>query len=78
MKMEKTFKEFMARRYAEAEEFACGVTREQEDIAHEAWEFATNAEREACVKVCDELAYSRRGANSMRTLANRLRRRAAH
>ena len=62
--MEKTFKEFMARRYDEAEEFASAVTREQEDIAHEAWEFATNAEREACVKVCDELAYSRRGANS--------------
>ena len=53
--MEKTFKEFMARRYAEAEEFACGVTREQEDIAHEAWELATNAEREACAVVAESV-----------------------
>ena len=41
--METTFEEFMARRYAEAEEYACGVTREQDDIAREAWELATMA-----------------------------------
>jgi len=48
-----TFKEFMARRYAEAEEFACGVTREQEAIAREAWEIATLEERERCAKIVD-------------------------
>lgn len=33
----------MARRYAEAEEYAAGVTREQEDIALDAWETAWDA-----------------------------------
>lgn len=43
--METTFEDFMTRRYAEAEEFACNVTREQEGIARDAWECATEAER---------------------------------
>ena len=47
---EKTFRDFMARRYCEAEEFA--------NIAEEAWELATLAEREACAKLCDEQAES--------------------
>lgn len=38
---EQTFREFMKRRYAEAEAFACGVTRAEEDIAEDAWETAT-------------------------------------
>ena len=38
--MELTFEEFIARKYAEAEEYACNVTREQEDIARDAWETA--------------------------------------
>jgi hypothetical protein len=36
-----TFREFMQRRYLEAEQWACGVTRGQEDIAEDAWDTAT-------------------------------------
>ena len=43
--METTFEEFMTRRYAEAEEYACGVTDTEEGIARDAWECATEAER---------------------------------
>lgn len=56
--MEKTFKDFMARRYAEAAEYASGVTRGQIDIAEEAWELATLAEREECAKACEKYGAS--------------------
>ena len=48
--MEIAFKEFMTRHYAEAEEFACGVTRGQEDIARDAWEAAAKARAELAAK----------------------------
>jgi hypothetical protein len=51
-----TFEEFMAQKYAKAAEYSSGVTREQEDIAREAWETATLAEREACADLCSEEA----------------------
>lgn len=39
--MEKTFEEFMKRRYREAEKYTYGVTRAEESFAREAWELAT-------------------------------------
>lgn len=50
-----TFEEFMEQKYAEAAEYSAGVTREQKDIAREAWDAATLAEREACAELCDSL-----------------------
>lgn len=42
-----TFEEFMEQKYTEAAAYSSGVTRQQVDIAREAWEAATLAEREA-------------------------------
>lgn len=44
--MKYAFNEFMEQKYAEAEEYACGVTSGEEQIAREAWEEATRIERE--------------------------------
>lgn len=43
----------MAQKYAKAAEYSSGVTMEQKDIAREAWETATLAEREACAAIAD-------------------------
>ena len=50
-----TFDEFLSEKVAIAEEYACGITADEEDIARDAWEAATRNEREACAKVCEEM-----------------------
>jgi hypothetical protein len=50
-----TFEEFLAKKVATAQEYACGITVNEEDIARDAWEAATRNEREACAKVCENL-----------------------
>lgn len=55
-----TFDEFMGQKYAEAAEYSAGVTREQLDIARDAWEVATLIERKACLALAMEYAKSQR------------------
>jgi len=58
-----TFEEFLAEKVANAQEYACGITADEEDIARDAWEAATKQEREACARVCDRAARSDSMAN---------------
>jgi len=74
--MDKTFRDFMTRRYAEAEEFASGVTRDEEDIAADAWDTATTVEQAASAaeiarlrKALEEIAYSGRTKAGMKETA---------
>jgi len=58
-----TFNEFLSEKVAIAEEYACGITADEEDIARDAWEAATRNEREACAKVCDEMHHKWKWGN---------------
>ena len=50
-----TLKEFLDEWHRQANEYGASLTRDQRDIAEQAWLIATQQEREACAKVCDEI-----------------------
>jgi len=53
MKMQ-TFEEFAAEWFRQVTENGDSVSQEAIDMAQQAWEIATNAEREACAKLAED------------------------
>lgn len=51
-----TLEEFLDEWHRQANEYGGSLTRDQRDIAEQAWLVATQQERETCAKVCEEHA----------------------
>lgn len=49
-----TPEEFLDEWHRQANEYGASLTRDQRDIAEQAWLIATQQEREACAMVCEE------------------------
>ena len=49
-----TLEDFLDEWHRQANEYGGSLTQEQRDIAEQAWQIATEQEREACAKVCEK------------------------
>ena len=61
-----TLKEFLDEWHRQANEYGASLTRDQRDIAEQAWLIATQQEREACAKSCEEIEDDYRERESLR------------
>lgn len=48
-----TLEEFLDEWHRQANEYGASLTRDQRDIAEQAWLIATQQEREACARACE-------------------------